>query len=87
MTREGKKYLYSQLEAMGYEPLRTQTIFVTVEVGPDVESFIGLLGEQKVRVRQAFDMEGYMRVTVGLPRENEAFVDEFKKACDREPLG
>ncbi len=41
LVREGKRYLYAQLEDMGYEPLRTQTIFVTVEVGPDTETFIG----------------------------------------------
>ena len=83
ITREGKAYLYSELEAMGYEPIRTQTIFVTLEVGPKLESFIELLNEQKVRVRQAFDMDGYMRVSVGLPRENEAFVDEFQKLAAR----
>ena len=83
VTREGKAYLYAQLEEMGYQPLRTHTIFVTVEVGPDVESFIELLQEQKVRVRQAFDMEGYMRISVGLPRENEAFAEEFRKLAVR----
>jgi histidinol-phosphate aminotransferase len=83
LVREGKAYLYAELEKMGYDPIRTQTIFVTVEVGPDVETFIELLGEQKVLVRQAFDMDGYMRVSVGLPRENEAFVEEFRKLAVR----
>ena len=83
MVREGKAYLYSQLESMGYEPLRTQTIFVTVEVGSEVETFIELLKEQKVNVRQAFDMDGYMRVSVGLPRENVAFAEELKKLAVR----
>lgn len=79
VVREGKAYLYAQLQSMGYEPIRTQTIFVTVEVGPKLETFLELLGEQKVQVRQAFDMDGYMRVSVGLPKENEAFVSEFRK--------
>ena len=83
IVREGKRYLYSQLEDMGYEPLRTHTIFVTVEVGPDTETFIELLNEQRVVVRQAFDMDGYMRVSVGLPRENEAFAQEFRKLALR----
>ncbi len=83
LVREGKRYLYSQLEDMGYEPLRTQTIFVTVEVGPNTETFIELLQEQKIAVRQAFDMDGYMRVSVGLPRENEAFAQEFRKLAVR----
>ena len=83
LVREGKRYLYAQLEDMGYEPLRTQTIFVTVEVGPDTETFIELLQEQKVAVRQAFDMDGYMRVSVGLPRENEVFAQEFRKLAVR----
>jgi histidinol-phosphate aminotransferase len=78
ITKEGKAYLYAELEALGYKPLRTQTIFVTVDVGPDVESLINRLAERKVKVRQAFDMEGYMRISVGLPHENEAFISAFK---------
>jgi histidinol-phosphate aminotransferase len=79
VVREGKEYLYARLREMGYAPLETQTIFVTVEVGDKLKSFLELLGEQKVKVREAFDMDGYMRISVGLPMENEAFVDEFRK--------
>jgi histidinol-phosphate aminotransferase len=83
VVREGKQYLYAQLEALGYEPLRTQTIFVTVDVGDTLETFLSLLRERKVKVRQAFEMDGYMRVSVGLPPENEVFVDEFRKVAGR----
>ena len=83
LMREGKRYLYSAFEEMGYEPLRTQTTFVTVEVGSGIETFIERLREQKVAVRQAFDMDGYMRVSVGLPRENAAFAQEFRKLALR----
>lgn len=79
ITRQGKAFLYEELEAMGYSPMRTQTIFVTVEVGPNVNTLIDRLWEKKVRVRQAFDMEGFMRISVGLPRENEAFISAFKR--------
>ncbi len=79
MVREGKAFLYEELEGMGYSPLRTQTIFVTVEIGPNVNTLIDRLWEKKVRVRQAFDMEGFMRISVGLPRENEAFISAFKR--------
>jgi histidinol-phosphate aminotransferase len=78
-VREGKKYLYSQLEQMGYRPIRTQTIFVTVEVGKGVKALIEALRERKVNVREAFDMEGYMRISVGLPKENEVFIEELRK--------
>ena len=78
-TRRGKAFLYKELEAMGYSPIRTQTIFVTVEVGPNVNTLIDRLWEKKVQVRQAFDMEGFMRISVGLPRENEAFISAFKR--------
>ncbi len=80
ITRQGKAYLYEELEAMGYSPIRTQTIFVTVEVGPNVQTLIDRLQEQSVLVRQAFDMEGFMRISVGLPRENEAFISAFSRA-------
>jgi histidinol-phosphate aminotransferase len=79
VVREGKKYLYRELESMGYQPIRTQTIFVTVEIGSGVKALIEALRERKINVREAFDMEGYMRVSVGLPKENEAFVEEFRR--------
>jgi histidinol-phosphate aminotransferase len=79
ITRQGKTFLYEELEAMGYTPIRTQTIFVTVEVGPNVNTLIDRLWEKKVYVRQAFDMEGFMRISVGLPRENESFISAFKR--------
>ncbi len=78
-VRAGKKYLYAELEALGYPPIRTQTIFVTVEVGKGVKALIEALAERKVKVREAFDMEGYMRISVGLPRENEAFIEELRR--------
>jgi histidinol-phosphate aminotransferase len=78
-VREGKKYLYAQLEALGYKAIRTQTIFVTVEVGNGVKALIEALRERKVKVREAFDMEGYMRISVGLPRENETVIEELKR--------
>jgi histidinol-phosphate aminotransferase len=78
-VREGKKFLYTELEALGYKPIRTQTIFVTVEVGKGVKALIEALRERKVKVRDAFDMEGYMRISVGLPRENETFIEELRR--------
>lgn len=83
VVREGKQYLYARLREMGYAPLETQTIFVTVEVGDKLKTFVELLAEQKIKVREAFDMDGYMRISVGLPRENEAFVEEFRKLAAR----
>ncbi len=78
-VREGKKYLYAELDALGYKAIRTQTIFVTVEVGSGVKALIEALRERKVKVREAFDMEGYMRISVGLPRENETVIEELKR--------
>lgn len=83
LVREGKAYLHAQLKAMGYAPLTTHTIFVTVDVGPTLQSWLSQLRERKVKVRQAFDMDGYMRITVGLPRENEAFIEEFRRIAGR----
>ncbi len=79
LTRAGKEFLYKELEGMGYSPLRTQTIFVTVEIGSNADTLIERLWEKKVYVRQAFDMEGFMRISVGLPQENEAFISAFKR--------
>ena len=83
VVREGKAYLHAKLKEMGFEPLKTQTIFVTVDVGPSLQTWLPLLRERKVKVRQAFDMDGYMRITAGLPRENEAFIAAFRTIAER----
>lgn len=83
VVREGKAYLSAKLKEMGFSPLRTQTIFVTVDVGSDLQVWLPKLRARKVKVRQAFDMDGYMRITAGLPRENEAFVEEFRAIARR----
>jgi histidinol-phosphate aminotransferase len=78
MVNAGKDYLYKELTAMGYEPIRTQTISVPVRVGDNVQTILQRLSERKVQVSPAFDMNGYLRISVGLPRENEAFISAFK---------
>lgn len=78
VAQDGKKYLYAELEALGYEVVKSQTIFVPVKIGPNANTLVERLAERKVLIRQAFDMPGYIRISVGLPRENEAFINAFK---------
>jgi len=78
LAQQGKEFLYAELQAMGYEVIKTQTLFVPVKVGANAQTIIDRLAERKVRINQAFDMPGYIRISVGLPRENEAFITAFK---------
>ena len=74
-----KEYLYQALTDMGLKPVKTQTIFVTVDVGQDTEALIDKLEARKVLIRPAFELPEYLRISVGTHRENEIFIDTLKE--------
>jgi histidinol-phosphate aminotransferase len=80
-TWEGLDYLYGQMERLGLPYIPSQTNFVLVRVGRDSDKVCEELMKQGIITRSmnSFGLEGYLRVTVGLPEENRAFVDALEK--------
>lgn len=80
INEEGKKYLYQELEKIsGINYLPTQTNFIYIilpETITSKEAFEFMLKEGVI-VRPVGPKE--IRVTIGLPEENRAFVRAFKK--------
>ena len=81
INEQGKKYLYGQLEKMGLEYVPTQANFVLVNVKVNsMELFDNLL--QKgiiIRPGKPLGYPGHIRVTIGTPEENEAFIEALKE--------
>lgn len=79
----GKRYFYEQLDAMGIEYAPSESSFVMMNMKTDVDELVRRLREDhNVRVGNAkarWNIDGWIRVTAGLPEENEAFIAALKK--------
>jgi len=75
-TWQGLDYLYEQIERLGLSYIPAQTNFVLIRIGDRCkEIYEGLLMRGIItRSMTSFGLDEYLRVTVGLPWENEAFV-------------
>jgi histidinol-phosphate aminotransferase len=80
MVRKGREYLYPELEAMGHEPVHTETIFIPVKVDGIGEWLMGQLYIRDVHITRARGMDGHIRISVGQPHENEALIAAMKDA-------
>ncbi len=82
----GKDYLYAQFEAMGLEYIPTQSNFVMVNVGMDSVECFDLLMRKGVTVRtgEIFGLPSWLRVTIGLPEENERFIEALRAVLGKQ---
>ena len=83
MAIQGKRYFYEQLDALGIEYAPSESSFVMMNVKTDVDELVRRLREDhNVLVGNAkarWNIEGWIRVTAGLPEENEAFIAALKQ--------
>jgi histidinol-phosphate aminotransferase len=77
INNTGKKYLYSVFDKMGLRYLPTQANFIYLNVRREGRSVYQDLLKEGVIVRP---IEGsWMRVSIGLPKENRKFIAALKK--------
>jgi len=81
VAREGKKFLYAELKAMGIRYVPSVTNFILMELGPKSGETVERLLKKGVIVRnmKAWGMGNFIRVTVGKESENKRFIKELKK--------
>jgi histidinol-phosphate aminotransferase len=81
ITREGLALLYAQLDRMGLEYIPTQTNFFLLKTPLGAQETYQRMLKQGVIIRpmDSYGLEDYIRVTVGLPEENERFVNALEK--------
>ena len=84
VLREGLAYLYDQLETMALEYIPTQTNFFLIKVPGGGRKIYELMLKEGVIVRSmdSYGLEDYIRLSVGLPAENERFIFTLKKVLE-----
>jgi len=85
VVRDGLSYLYSRLEDLGLEYVPTQTNFFLIKVPVGAKKTYELMLKEGVIVRsmESYGLNDYIRVNVGLPEENERFINTLKKTLNK----
>jgi histidinol-phosphate aminotransferase len=78
---EGLSYLQRELERLQLNCLPTHTNFFLIEVPVDAKTVYEAMLRQGVIVRamNAYGLPRYIRINVGLPAENERFIQTFRQ--------
>ncbi len=80
VNAEGLEYLYNELGAMGLEFVPTKANFFLIKVGQGSFVYNALLQKGViVRPMDSYGLGRYIRLTVGLPEENERFIRSLKE--------
>ncbi|MBF0535889.1 MAG: histidinol-phosphate transaminase [Nitrospirae bacterium] len=77
INEAGKAFLYSELSKMNVDFTKTQTNFIYIDVKKDANGIYKKMLQKGMIVRPMG--ENALRVTVGLPEENESFIRIFKE--------
>ena len=80
LNREGLKYLTSACDDLGLSYIPTVGNFLTIDFGRDATPIYDELLSRGVIVRPigVYEMPNHLRVTVGLPEENQRFIETLK---------
>ncbi|MBW1779903.1 MAG: histidinol-phosphate transaminase [Deltaproteobacteria bacterium] len=80
-VRDGLSYLYQNLDAMGLEYIPTQTNFFLIKApGGGKRVYEAMLKEGVIiRAMDSYGLPDYIRICVGLPEENQRFIETLKK--------
>lgn len=75
-TWEGLDYIYTEADRLGLEYVPSQTNFVLIRIGADAERVYEELLKKGIITRSmaSYGLDGFIRVSIGLPRENRAFI-------------
>ena len=81
VVREGKKFIYSELKAMGIRYVPSVTNFILIELGPKSGEVAEKLLKKGVIIRnmKAWGLGNFIRLTIGKKPENKRFIKELKK--------
>ena len=80
VTWQGLKDFYACFEGLGLTYVPSQANFVLVKIGPNASQVADELLKRGVIVRKmaSYGLPEFLRISVGLPQENQRFMDEFK---------
>jgi histidinol-phosphate aminotransferase len=81
---EQSRWLTKELRGLGYDPIETWANFIYCEMGEDAAAIANRLEHEGVIIRPLIGGWGAptaIRVTVGLPQENQRFINALKKVA------
>jgi histidinol-phosphate aminotransferase len=81
INEQGKKYLYRELDSLGFRYVPTEANFVYMPLEQDSDILYNKLLKQGIIVRPMGPRE--IRVTIGLPEENKRFIEALKKVISQ----
>jgi len=81
LVKEGQEYFYDQFDSLGLKYIPSTTPFLMVKVNMASKVAIKKLASKNVFVRKGEDwqMPEYLRITMGFPEENKAFISALKQ--------
>jgi len=81
LVKDGKEYFYSQFDSLSLKYIPSTTPFLMVKVNMASKVAIKKLASKNVFVRKGEDwqMPDYLRITMGFPEENKAFISALKQ--------
>ncbi len=81
LLREGKAYLYKNLQKLGFSFIKSATNFILINAGQQAQGIYRKLLKKGVIVRnmRAWGMNNFIRVTIGTMAENRKFIKVLKE--------
>ena len=81
ITKEGLEYLYENLNRLGLEYVPTQANFFSIRTPLGAQETYRRMLKEGVIIRpmDSFGLDDYIRINVGLPNENERFINTLEK--------
>ena len=88
LNEEGKMYYYSKLEKLGFSYVPTHANFVMINTPIPGRELFGELLRKGVVIRpiDGYGLPDHVRVSIGLPRENERFFSSLKDVVEERGL-
>lgn len=84
MNKEGKAFLYKELDRLGLEYYKTQSNFVCINVKKDSKDVYNSIMEQGITIRSctSFGLPNHIRVTIGRMDQMNRFIKYLEKAIN-----
>jgi len=83
LNNRGKEFLYREFAALGLQYVPTEANFIYVPVQNSFALYEALLREGVIIRPMGISDKGAVRITIGLPRENERLIESLKKVLNK----
>ena len=85
LVRQEKPTIYRALQELGLTAVPSAANFILFHIGPKAPQVADALLRRGIIVRemQAWDLPEYIRVTIGLPEENQRFIEALRETLGK----